>query len=95
MTISAEQIPLLLDEFGLSRTKRDAERMRVAAHRLKGLGATFDATNLIRCASEIESRCLRQGKTPLAQDLVTDLVCQAQILLAELTDYLNDEPVPD
>lgn len=64
----------------------DAERLRRAAHALKGAAANFDAADTVAAAAEIE-RAAARGDLAAAAALVTRLQAAAPPLIAALRAF--------
>ena len=72
-TVVIEDLPSLVSELQAACVSHDRERVRLVAHSIKGLGATFHAEPLMQFAETLE-----RGYLELAQDEMEALAGQIE-----------------
>ncbi len=80
-------VPMVLAEVGDAAAGKDGKRLERAAHRLKGLAAGFDATEMTDCARRVEDAA-RGNDFRRASVLCGELAAEAAELQQRIRAYL-------
>ena len=85
--------PSLLDELDAALLARNADGVRHAAHSLKGLGANFEALDLVGTARQVEALS-QHGDLAGCQSLAPQLHEEHDQVIEALQDMLQQNGLP-
>ncbi|MEM1296970.1 MAG: Hpt domain-containing protein [Verrucomicrobiota bacterium] len=86
--LGISNLPKLIQRVVAARTAHDVRDLGDAAHTLKGMVATFEATELRQLAAKVEG-IARSGKFEEAEKLVPELEEKAEVFSEELTEFAD------